>query len=114
MRVAQTLYEGIDTGSGAVGLITYMRTDSVQMASEAVEEIRGYIGDKLGPDFLPAGPRRYRTKTRNAQEAHEAIRPTNMDREPELLRGRLDADQYRLVRNHLAARHSKPDERRHL
>ena len=96
MRVAQTLYEGIDTGSGAVGLITYMRTDSVQMASEAVEEIRGYIGDKLGPDFLPAGPRRYRTKTRNAQEAHEAIRPTSVDREPELLRRHLDADQYRL------------------
>ena len=96
MRVAQALYEGIDTGSDAVGLITYMRTDSVQMATEAVQEIRGYIGDKLGPDFLPAKPRRYRTKTRNAQEAHEAIRPTSMDREPELLRRRLDADQYRL------------------
>ena len=96
MRVAQTLYEGIDTGSGAVGLITYMRTDSVQMATEAVQEIRAYVGARLGPDFLPAAPRYYRTKTRNAQEAHEAIRPTNMDREPELLRGRLDADQYRL------------------
>ncbi len=96
MRVAQTLYEGIDTGSGAVGLITYMRTDSVQMATEAVQEIRAYVGAKLGPDFLPAAPRRYRTKTRNAQEAHEAIRPTSMDREPESFRGRLDADQYRL------------------
>ena len=96
MRVAQTLYEGIDTGSGAVGLITYMRTDSVQMATEAVQEIRAYVGARLGPDFLPAAPRYYRTKTRNAQEAHEAIRPTSMDREPESLRGRLDADQYRL------------------
>ena len=96
MRVAQTLYEGIDTGSGAVGLITYMRTDSVQMAPEAVQEIRGYIGGTFGAKFLPASPRRYRTKTRNAQEAHEAIRPTSVDREPELLRRHLDADQYRL------------------
>ena len=96
MRVAQSLYEGIDTGRGAVGLITYMRTDSVQMANEAVQEVRGYIQDKLGPDYLPASARRYRTKTRNAQEAHEAIRPTSIGREPKALRRHLDADQYRL------------------
>ncbi len=96
MRVAQSLYEGIDTGGGAVGLITYMRTDSVQMASEAVGEIRDYISEKLGADYLPASPRRYRTKTRNAQEAHEAIRPTSIGREPQVLRRHLDANQYRL------------------
>ncbi|MCY4476794.1 MAG: type I DNA topoisomerase [Gammaproteobacteria bacterium] len=96
MRVAQSLYEGVDTGSGAVGLITYMRTDSVQMAREAVQEIREYIGQELGADYLPASPRRYRTKTRNAQEAHEAIRPTSIANTPESLRSRLDSDQYRL------------------
>ena len=96
MRVAQSLYEGVDTDSGTVGLITYMRTDSVQMAREAVQEIREYISRELGADFLPASPRRYRTKTRNAQEAHEAIRPTSLVRTPESLRSRLDSDQYRL------------------
>ena len=96
MRVAQSLYEGVDTGSGAVGLITYMRTDSVQMAREAVQEIREYVGKELGPDYLSASPRRYRTKTRNAQEAHEAIRPTSIANTPESLRSRLDFDQYRL------------------
>lgn len=96
MRVAQTLYEGVDTGSGAVGLITYMRTDSVQMAREAVQEIRDYVGASMGPGFLPETARRYRTKTRNAQEAHEAIRPTSVERDPESLRRHLDADQHRL------------------
>ena len=96
MRVAQSLYEGVDTGSGAVGLITYMRTDSVQMAREAVQEIREYVGQELGADYLPASPRRYRTKTRNAQEAHEAIRPTSIANTPESLRSRLDSDHYRL------------------
>ena len=96
MRVAQSLYEGVDTGGGAVGLITYMRTDSVQMAREAVEEIRDYVGNELGADFLPPSPRRYRTKTRNAQEAHEAIRPTSIARTPQSLKDRLDSDQHRL------------------
>ena len=96
MRVAQSLYEGVDTGSGAVGLITYMRTDSVQMAREAVQEIRAYVGRELGDDYLPASPRRYRTKTRNAQEAHEAIRPTSIARTPQSLKNHLDSDQYRL------------------
>ena len=96
MRVAQSLYEGVDTGGGAVGLITYMRTDSVQMAREAVAEIREYVGNKLGEDFLPSSPRHYRTKTRNAQEAHEAIRPTSIARTPQSLKDRLDSDQHRL------------------
>lgn len=96
MRVAQSLYEGVDTGSGAVGLITYMRTDSVQMAREAVQEIRDYVVEKLGAGFVPKSPRRYRTKTRNAQEAHEAIRPTSIARAPETLKSHLDSDQYRL------------------
>jgi len=96
MRVAQGLYEGIDTGSGAVGLITYMRTDSVQLAAEAIREIRDYIGSSLGSEFLPKTARRYRTRTRNAQEAHEAIRPTSMERPPDTLKARLDADQFRL------------------
>ena len=96
MRVAQGLYEGIDTGAGAVGLITYMRTDSVQLAAEAIREIRDYIGSSLGSEFLPKTPRRYRTRTRNAQEAHEAIRPTSMERPPDALKNRLDADQFRL------------------
>ena len=96
MRVAQSLYEGVDTGGGAVGLITYMRTDSVQMAREAVQEIRGHVSRELGDDYLPAAPRRYRTKTRNAQEAHEAIRPTSIARTPQSLKERLDSDQYRL------------------
>ena len=96
MRVAQGLYEGVDTGSGAVGLITYMRTDSVQVAAEAVREIRDYIEHSLGPEFLPKSARRYRTKTRNAQEAHEAIRPTSMERPPQALKAYLDADQLRL------------------
>ena len=96
MRVAQSLYEGVDTGGGAVGLITYMRTDSVQMAREAVQEIREYVVGKLGAGFVPKSPRRYRTKTRNAQEAHEAIRPTSIARTPETLKSHLDSDQYRL------------------
>ena len=76
MRVAQQLYEGIDVGSGAVGLITYMRTDSVNLANEALEEIRGLIAARYGKENLPAEPRLFKTKAKNAQEAHEAIRPT--------------------------------------
>ena len=96
MRVAQSLYEGVDTGGGEAGLITYMRTDSVQLAAQALREIREYIGQTLGGDYLPPAARRYRTKTRNAQEAHEAIRPTSMERPPETLKRHLDADQFRL------------------
>ncbi len=96
MRVAQQLYEGIDTGSGAVGLITYMRTDSVNLATEAINEMRGFISEKYGADYLPERPRRYRTKAKNAQEAHEAVRPTSVRRVPQEIRAKLSKDQFRL------------------
>jgi DNA topoisomerase-1 len=96
MRVAQRLYEGVDFGEGSVGLITYMRTDSVSLALEAVREIRGTIARLYGPDSLPDAPRTYKTKSKNAQEAHEAVRPTAAARIPEQLAGRLDADEHKL------------------
>lgn len=96
MRVAQQLYEGIDTGGGAVGLITYMRTDSVALAQEAVDELREAIAQRYGADKLPAKPHVYKTKAKNAQEAHEAIRPTAATSDPESIKGHLSADQYKL------------------
>ena len=96
MRVAQQLYEGIDIGSGAVGLITYMRTDSVNLSNEAIAELRDYIGQTYGTDNLPAKPRQYRTKAKNAQEAHEAIRPTAVAHTPEQLKAHLKAEQLKL------------------
>ncbi len=96
MRVAQQLYEGIDIGSGAVGLITYMRTDSVSLAGEAVEEMRQFIGQRYGERYLPRQPRIYKTKAKNAQEAHEAIRATSILRLPETLRGHLSEEQNKL------------------
>ena len=96
MRVAQQLYEGIDLGEGPVGLITYMRTDSVALAGEAVQELREYIAGQYGPDDLPERPRVYKTRSKNAQEAHEAIRPTSCRRTPEQVRKLLTQDQYRL------------------
>jgi len=96
MMVAQRLYEGIDVGDGSVGLITYMRTDSVTLANEALTEIRALIKKRYGEENLPDSPRRYTTKARNAQEAHEAVRPTSAERTPEELKRRLDADQRRL------------------
>nr|VFJ88056.1 MAG: DNA topoisomerase I [Candidatus Kentron sp. H]VFJ90026.1 MAG: DNA topoisomerase I [Candidatus Kentron sp. H]VFJ96402.1 MAG: DNA topoisomerase I [Candidatus Kentron sp. H] len=96
MRLAQQLYEGIDTGDGPVGLITYMRTDSVALAQEALVEIRDYIGQRYGKDQLPPEARAYKTKTKNAQEAHEAIRPTSALRDPTSLRQNIDKDQYKL------------------
>ncbi len=96
MRTAQQLYEGIDTGSGAMGLITYMRTDSVNLAQEAVDEVRGYIQDKYGKDNLPDTPNTYKTKSKNAQEAHEAIRPTSILSEPNAINEHLSKDQFRL------------------
>ncbi len=96
MRTAQQLYEGIDTGSGAVGLITYMRTDSVHLANEALEEIREYIANRYDTSHLPAKPRTYKTKAKNAQEAHEAIRPTSALRAPDELKSHLSKDQSRL------------------
>ena len=96
MSVAQQLYEGTDTGEGAVGLITYMRTDSVTLAGEAVEELRGYIADKYGAGSVPSTPQVYKTKSKNAQEAHEAVRPTSILRTPESLKSYLSADQLKL------------------
>ncbi len=96
MRTAQRLYEGVDFGEGPVGLITYMRTDSVSLGVEAIREIRGTIGQLYGAEALPDAPRVYKTKSKNAQEAHEAIRPTSAARTPEQLAGKLDADQHRL------------------
>ncbi len=96
MRLAQQLYEGVDFGEGAVGLITYMRTDSVNLANEAVQEIRQVIGQMYGAESLPETPRVYKTKSKNAQEAHEAIRPTSASITPERLEGKIDADQLKL------------------
>ena len=96
MSVAQQLYEGTDTGDGAVGLITYMRTDSVSLAGEAVEELRTFIAEKYGPKALPASPQEYKTKSKNAQEAHEAVRPTSVLRTPESLSKYLSSDQLKL------------------
>ncbi len=96
MRVAQQLYEGIDTGNGAVGLITYMRTDSVNLANEALAEIRDYIASKFEPEYLPKQAIQYKNKSKNAQEAHEAVRPTSILRTPDSVRTFLTADQAKL------------------
>lgn len=96
MRTAQQLYEGIDTGSGAVGLISYMRTDSVNLAREAIDDIRHYIQKNFDADYLPAAPVYFRNKSKNAQEAHEAIRPTAITRHPDAIRKFLTNDQARL------------------
>lgn len=96
MRLAQQLYEGVDFGEGAVGLITYMRTDSLNLANEAVAEIRQVIGSMYGAEALPEAPRAYKTKSKNAQEAHEAIRPTSAAVTPDRLSGKIDNDQFKL------------------
>ena len=96
MRVAQQLYEGVDIGSGAVGLITYMRTDSVVLAQEAVDDIRNLILERYGKDNLPDKPVAYKTKSKNAQEAHEAIRPTSAGNIPDDIKQYLSSDQYKL------------------
>jgi DNA topoisomerase-1 len=96
MSIAQQLYEGIDIGGETVGLITYMRTDSVSLAQEALDEIRAYIQDKYGADNLPKEPRVFKTKSKNAQEAHEAIRPTSVNHEPATIKSHLSKDQNRL------------------
>ncbi len=96
MTVAQQLYEGIDVGSGAVGLITYMRTDSTHLANDAVTELRAFIAERYSPEALPEQPRVYRTTAKNAQEAHEAIRPTDVGRTPEGLKDILKPEQWKL------------------
>jgi len=96
MQVAQRLYEGMDVGGETAGLITYMRTDGVQMAPEAIEAARKSIGVEFGDKYLPEKPRHYTTKAKNAQEAHEAIRPTDFSRLPKDVKKFLDTDQARL------------------
>ncbi|GAA3852048.1 type I DNA topoisomerase [[Pseudomonas] carboxydohydrogena] len=96
MRIAQRLYEGIDIGGETTGLITYMRTDGVSITPEAIPALRKVIGEDYGNAYVPDSPRQYSSKAKNAQEAHEAIRPTDVSRRPAKLKARLDNDQYRL------------------
>jgi len=111
MMIAQQLYEGIELpGEGAVGLITYMRTDSTRVSNEALDEVRAFVGERFGADYLPAKPNTYRAK-KDAQDAHEAIRPTSMAHEPEQVRPHLTPDQYylyRLVWNRFVASQMTP------
>jgi DNA topoisomerase I len=96
MRLAQQLYEGVDFGEGAIGLITYMRTDSLSLAVDAVREMREVIAQEYGAEAVAEEPRIYKTKSRNAQEAHEAIRPTSAAVLPSKLEGKVDPDQFKL------------------
>ena len=98
MSVAQRLYEGLETAEGQVGLITYMRTDSVALSGQAMGEARAAIGERFGPEYTMPKGRPFKTKTRNAQEAHEAIRPTSFARDPDSLVRSLKADEARLYR----------------
>ena len=98
MKVAQELYEGVDIqGVGLVGLITYMRTDSLRIANEALDEVRSYITGKFGESYCPKAPRTYKTK-KAAQDAHEAVRPTSLELEPVKIKKSLSNDQYRLYK----------------
>jgi DNA topoisomerase I len=106
MRIAQRLYEGIDVGGEAIGLITYMRTDGIDMAEEAIIAIRRMIGSDYGVSYVPSAARRYQNKSKNAQEAHEAIRPTDPARFPREVARALDSDQsklYELIWNRAVA-----------
>ena len=96
MSIAQQLYEGIDIGEGTVGLITYMRTDSANVSKQAQNEARGFIAERYGHDLAPPEPPIYKAKSKSAQEAHEAIRPTSVWREPEQMKSYLSRDQARL------------------
>jgi len=95
MRIAQRLYEGIDIGGETTGLITYMRTDGVQIDNSAIVQARKVIGEDYGNAYVPDAPRQYQTSQERA-EAHEAIRPTDLSRRPAEMRRRLDTDQARL------------------
>src|SRR5262249_5015351 len=96
MDVAQKLYEGVDIGGETVGLITYMRTDGVQIDPEAITAVRGLIGERYGKKYVPDAPRMYTSKAKNAQEAHEAIRPTDPSRTPEMVAKYVTPDQLKL------------------
>ncbi len=106
MRIAQDLYEGVEIGGEPVGLITYMRTDSVRISKEAITGVRDYITQQYGPDFLPANPRHFKTTKKNVQDAHEGIRPTHFEYTPEAVAQYLSPDQkklYSLIWNRFAA-----------
>src|SRR6478672_4383834 len=111
MMIAQQLYEGVELpGEGAVGLITYMRTDSTRVSEQALTEVRQFVGDTYGPDFVPEKPNFYRAKA-DAQDAHEAIRPTSMQYHPDAVRAHLTADQfylYKLIWNRFVASQMPP------
>ena len=97
MQIAQQLYEGLSVGEeGDVGLITYMRTDSTNVAASALSEAAAFVRKRFGPEYAPKSPRMYKKKVKGAQEAHEAIRPTSIGRQPDNIRGHLSSDQYRL------------------
>lgn len=96
MRVAQQLYEGMEVGGESVGLITYMRTDSVNLAQEAIQQIRHYVTQTYGDQLIPNKPRTFKSKSKNAQEAHEAIRPTDVNRTPQALKSILNKEQLKL------------------
>ncbi len=96
MRAAQGLYEGVEIDGETQGLITYMRTDSVILSNDALADLRGQIKRQFGDDYLPDGPRQFKSKSKNAQEAHEAIRPTSAALTPERARKYLREDQARL------------------
>ncbi len=98
MMVAQKLYEGVKTDKGNMGIITYMRTDSLNLAKEAVEKAREYINNSFGKDYLPTKPNLYSSKSKGAQEAHEAIRPTMIDFTPMIAKDYLGADEFKLYR----------------
>ena len=98
MSIAQQLYEGVEIqGMGTIGLITYMRTDSLRISDEAMREVRSFIAAHYGPEYCPAQPRKFKTKG-NAQDAHEAIRPTSVELTPDVVRKSLTQEQYRLYR----------------
>ncbi len=106
MMIAQKLYEGVNTDKGTMGVITYMRTDSLNLAKEAVEEARNFISEQFGAKYLPSKPKIYTSKSKGAQEAHEAIRPTRTDFTPDLAKNYLSADElklYRLIYNRFLA-----------
>jgi DNA topoisomerase-1 len=111
MMIAQQLYEGVELpGEGAVGLITYMRTDSTRVSEQALTEVRQFVGETYGPDFVPEKPNFYRAKA-DAQDAHEAIRPTSMQYHPDTVRSQLTSDQfylYKLIWNRFVASQMPP------
>ena len=96
MMIAQQLYEGIDLGEGTVGLITYMRTDSTNVAEVAIAEVRDFIKSAYGQSYLPETAPVYKTRAVSAQEAHEAIRPTSVLRQPEKVKEALSPEQFKL------------------